>query len=135
MNKVKCDNLHTLIHSLSPTEKRFFKRFVKGRKQEENEYLHLFDVLNGMREFDKELFLENISERKFQKQVEVKKHYLFQLILDSQRQFRDTKLWLHNSVVEIDILIDKALYATANKRIQNLINHIFDIDCFCFGES
>ena len=80
MNKVKGDNLHTLIHSLSPTEKRFFKRFVKGRKQEENEYLLLFDVLNGMLEFDKELFLENISERKFQKQVEVKKHYLFPLI-------------------------------------------------------
>ena len=121
MNKVKGDNLHILIHSLSPTEKRFFKRFVKGRKQEENEYLHLFDVLNGMREFDKELFLENISERKFQKQVEVKKHYLFQLILDSQRQFRDTKLWLHNSLVEIDILIEKGLSAYAYKHIQNLI--------------
>ena len=122
MNKVKGDNLHTLIHSLSPTEKRFFKRFVRGRKEEENDYLFLFDVLNGMREFDKKLFLESISERKFQKQVEVKKHYLFQLILDSLRQYRDTKLWLHNSVVEIDILTDKGLYANANKRIQNLIN-------------
>jgi hypothetical protein len=122
MNKVNGDNLYTLIQSLSPTEKRFFKRFVKGRKENDNDYLFLFDVLNGMREFDKKLFLGSISECKFQKQVEVKKHYLFQLILDSLRQYRDTKLWLHNSLVEIDILIEKGLYAFAYKRIQNLIN-------------
>ena len=121
MNKVKGDNLHTLIRSLSPTEKRFFKRFVKGRKQEENEYLFLFDILNGMREFDKELLLDKISEFKFQKQVEVKKYYLFQLILDSQRQFRDNKLSLHNSLAEIDILIEKGLYTYAHKRIRGLI--------------
>jgi len=132
MNKVKGDNLHALIHSLTPTEKRFFKRFVKGRKQEENEYLLLFDVLNGMLEFDKELFLENISERKFQKQVEVKKHYLFQLILDSQRQFRDSKLWLHNSLAEIDILIEKGLYNYAHKRIQNLIKQARISEDFLF---
>ena len=132
MNMVNGDNLYTLIHSLSPTEKRFFKRFVKGRKENDNDYLFLFDALNGMREFDKELFLKNISELKFQKQVEVKKHYLFQLILDSQRQYRDTKLWLHNSLVEIDILIEKGLYAFAYKRIQNLINQARIIEDFLF---
>jgi hypothetical protein len=74
-----------------------------------------------MREYNKELLLKKISEYSFRAQLEVKKHYLFQLILDSQRQFSDTKLWLHNSLVEIDILIEKGLCAFAYKRIQNLI--------------
>jgi hypothetical protein len=121
MNKIKGDNLHTLIHSLTPTEKRFFKRFAKGRKQDQNDYLHMFDELNGMPEYNRELLQKKISAYNFQTHLEVKKHYLFQLILDSQRQFRDTKLWLHNSLVEIDILIEKGLYALAYKRIQNHI--------------
>jgi hypothetical protein len=121
MNKVKVDNLHTLIHSLSPTEKRFFKRFLKGRKQEQNDYLRLFDELNGMPEYNREVLLKKISIYNFQAHLEVKKHYLFQLILDSLRQFRDTKLWLHNALAEIDILIEKGLYAYAQKRIRGFI--------------
>jgi len=121
MNKVKGDNLHMLIHSLTPTEKRFFKRFAKGRKQDQNDYLHMFDELNRMPECNRELLLKRFSAYNFQAHLEVKKHYLFQLILDSQRQFRDTKLWPHNSLVEIDILIEKGLYAFAYKRIQNHI--------------
>lgn len=121
MNKVKVDNLHTLIQSLSPTEKRFFKRFLKGRKQEQNDYLRLFDELNSMHEYNREVLLKKISIYNFQAHLEVKKHYLFQLILDSLRQFRDAKLWLHNALAEIDILIEKGLYTYAHKRIRGLI--------------
>ena len=71
MNKVKVDNLHTLIQSLSPTEKRFFKRFLKGRKQEQNDYLRLFDELNSMHEYNREVLLKKISIYNFQAHLEV----------------------------------------------------------------
>jgi hypothetical protein len=122
MNLLKNDNLHQLIHSLTPTEKRFFKRFVMNRKQEENGYLSLFDELNKMAVYNKEVLLKKVESYHFHKQIEVKKHYLFQLILDSQRQFRQTKLTLHNALADIDILIEKGMFSFAHKRIRSLLN-------------
>ncbi|MFN5634359.1 MAG: hypothetical protein ACK49D_06780, partial [Flavobacteriia bacterium] len=83
------DKLHALIHSLTPTEKRFFKRFVKSRKAQENDYLNLFNEMNSMRYYDKGVLMEKIADYNVREHLEVKKHYLFQLILDSQRQYRD----------------------------------------------
>ena len=124
------DNLHTLIHSLTPTEKRFFKRFVKSRKAKDNDYLNLFNVLNIMPRYTKEILLEKIAGYNFSGQLEVKKHYLFQLILDSQRQYRDVTLAMHNALVEIDILIDKGLYTYAYKSINKRIEKARKIDDF-----
>ncbi|MCE2712817.1 MAG: hypothetical protein LW688_09790 [Cryomorphaceae bacterium] len=103
------DNLHALIHSLNPTEKRFFKRFVKSRKAQENDYLNLFNEMNSMRNYDKGVLMEKIADYNFREHLEVKKHYLFQLILDSQRQYRDAGLTMHNKLTEIDILIQNIL--------------------------
>jgi hypothetical protein len=118
MKERKSDNLHALIHALSPTEKRFFKRFVKGRKTEQNGYLRLFDAINSMPSYSKSVLLGKVSAFHFHHHLEEKKHHLFELILDSQRQFRDAKLGLHNGPVEIDILIEKGLYQAAYKRIR-----------------
>ena len=118
MKSFKIDNLYTLIHTMTPTEKRFFKRFLKSRKQEDNDYLCLFDTINSMDAFNKDELFQRISKFKFHRHVEVKKHHLFQLILDSLRQFRNNRLNLHNAFVEIDILIEKGLYHLALKRIK-----------------
>jgi hypothetical protein len=124
------DNLHALIHSLTPTEKRFFKRFVKSRKAQENDYLNLFNEMNSMRNYDKGVLMEKIADYNFREHLEVKKHYLFQLILDSQRQYRDAGLTMHNSLTEIDILIEKRLYAYAYKTISKGIKKARKIDDF-----
>ena len=124
------DNLHALIHSLTPTEKRFFKRFVKSRKAHENDYLNLFNEMNSMRDYDKGVLMEKIADYNFREHLEVKKHYLFQLILDSQRQYRDAGLTMHNALTEIDILIEKGLYAYACKTISKRIEKARKIDDF-----
>jgi hypothetical protein len=124
------DNLHALIHSLNPTEKRFFKRFVKSRKAQENDYLNLFNEMNSMRNYDKGVLMEKIADYNFREHLEVKKHYLFQLILDSQRQYRDAGLTMHNKLTEIDILIEKGLYAFAYKTIIKGLEKARRIDDF-----
>ncbi|MFN6013259.1 MAG: hypothetical protein ACK47F_01040, partial [Flavobacteriales bacterium] len=124
------DNLHTFIHSLTPTEKRFFKRFVKSRKAQDNDYLNLFNEINSMLDYDKGVLMEKIADYNFREHLEVKKHYLFQLILDSQRQYRDAGLTMHNALTEIDILIEKGLYAYACKTISKRIEKARKIDDF-----
>jgi hypothetical protein len=122
MKPSKEDNLHLLIHSMTPTEKRFLKRFLRGRKQEGNDYLVLFDIMNGMVIFNKEEFSKKASAHSFYRHIEVKKHHLLQLILDSQRQYLDSTLDQQNALIEIDILIDKGLHALALKRLRKCMD-------------
>ena len=118
MNKISKDNLHEFIHTLTPTEKRFFKRYLASRKEESNDYLHLFDVFNEMKIYDKEHLKNRTSKFNFHKNIEVKKHYLLEVLLESMRQYRDKKNELFNSLLEIDILIEKGLYNFAHKRLK-----------------
>ena len=117
MNTKGKDNLHAFIHTLTPTEKRFFKRFLASRKEDSNDYLQLFNVLNEMKYYDKEFMRIQTSQFSFYKNIEVKKHYLFEVLLDSMRQYRDKKNESLNSLIEIDILIEKGLYKLAHKRL------------------
>ena len=117
MNTKGLDNLHEFIHSLNPTEKRFFKRYLASRKEESNDYLHLFDILNEMKIYDKEHLKNRTSQFNFHKNIEVKKHYLLEVLLESMRQYRDKKNESLNSLIEIDILIEKGLYKLAHKRL------------------
>ena len=118
MKTKELDNLHEFIHSLTPTEKRFFKRYLASRKEESNDYLHLFDVFNEMKIYDKEHLKNRTSQFNFHKTIEVKKHYLLEVLLESMRQYRDKKNELFNSLLEIDILIEKGLYNFAHKRLK-----------------
>jgi len=111
------DSLHVFIHALTPTEKRFFKRFLASRKEESNDYLLLFDVFNEMKFYDKEFLKNRTSHFTFYNNIEVKKHYLFEVLLESMRQYRDKKNKSLNSLIEIDILIEKRLYKLAHKRL------------------
>ena len=106
MNKISKDNLHEFIHSLTPTEKRFFKRHLASRKEESNDYLHLFDILNEMKIYDKEQLKIRSSQFNFHKNIEVKKHYLFEVLLESMRHYRDKKNELFNSLLEIFALLN-----------------------------
>jgi hypothetical protein len=114
MNK---DNLHAFIHTLTPTEKRFLKRFLVSRKEVSNDYLQLFDVFNEMKVFDNMSFHQRTSHFTFHNNIEVKKHYLFNVLLEGLRQYKDKKNGLLNSLIEIDILFEKGLYKVAHKRL------------------
>jgi hypothetical protein len=118
MKTKELDNLHEFIHSLTPTEKRFFKRYLASRKEESNDYLHLFDILNEMKIYDKEHLKNRTSQFNFHKNIEVKKHYLLEVLLETMRQYRAKKNELFNSLLEIDILIEKGLYNFAHKRLK-----------------
>lgn len=119
--KTPSSDLFNLIHSLSKTEKRYFKtqaqRHVIGGQ---NSYVDLFDAITIQKEFDEEKL-----KKKLAKVVEIKhwastKKYLYEQLLDSLHQFRLThsiEEKIKKSIHTVRILLDKKLYKQAKKTI------------------
>lgn len=119
--KTPSSDLFNLIHSLSKTEKRYFKtqaqRHVIGGQ---NSYVDLFDAIALQKEFDEEKL-----KKKLAKVVEIKhwastKKYLYEQLLDSLHQFRLThsiEEKIKKSIHTIRILLDKKLYKQAKKTV------------------
>jgi|GEM_PF-3497132 len=78
------DELHDLIHALTPNEKRAFRMQSKQTPGEKN-YLRLYEVLDAMPEFSAELFRKKTE--KFSFNVAYEKHYLQTQLLRFLRVF------------------------------------------------
>lgn len=116
---MKRDQLHELIHSLSPSEKRYFKLFSSFSAREEgNNYLRLFDAVEAMPEFSAALLEEKFGSEKFYKQIHVAKNYLYHNILKSLRNFHEAAhpvSAIRNLLIEAEILASKGLYTHADR--------------------
>lgn len=108
----KPDQLVVLIHSLTSSEKRYFKLFCSFQKGEKF-YLQLFDFI----ERSESPTTEQIR-KKFRNFPQINhlpriKHYLFQLILRALRSYHEDKgveNQLFNKLSEIKLLYDKGLF-------------------------
>lgn len=108
----KSEELFVLIRSLSQSEKRYFRIFCSQVGQENN-YLKLFDAIEGQEEYDEKAIKAKFRNELFVKQLHVTKNYLRSLILKSLRNFHaksskdaEVKGLLRN----VEILFEKELY-------------------------
>jgi len=86
----KGDGLFDLIHTLSKSEKRYFKLFANLQKGKEKKYLKVFDAIASMEEYDEKKLREKLKGETFLNELHVIKNYLFEMILDSlQKQEND----------------------------------------------
>jgi hypothetical protein len=82
--------LHQLIHSMSPTEKGYFRKFQAGyRVKEAKVYDYLFDLLEEMESPNDELILKAMKNRC--KNLQSTRAYLYQQILKSLRNYNSKK--------------------------------------------
>jgi hypothetical protein len=116
------DDLFTLIKSLSQSEKRYFKvyasRHVIG---ESNNYVKLFDALEGQKTYDEDRIKEKFKNEKFIRQLAVTKNYLYRLILKSVSGFENEKYAVSktNELIHfVKILNQKSLVSQAFKFIE-----------------
>lgn len=89
MPKTPSDKLYRLVQSLSPSEKRYFRIFIRGRTDRDNKYLQLFEALSGHETFDEEKFKRLIYQGepvKGKKYSELKA-YLYDLVLKCLQNF------------------------------------------------
>lgn len=89
MPKTPSNKLFDLIKSLSGSEKRYFKLFIREPDDRSNKYLRLFDAIDQQVEFDEEALKEEVyggEEIESRKYSELKA-YLYDLILKSLQSF------------------------------------------------
>lgn len=117
--------LFLLIKSLTKNEKGYFKKFatINGKSSEGN-YLRLFDCIDSMNDYDESIIRKKFSGEKFLTQLNVTKLYLQKMIIRSLRNFHsenDTDIERLNLLIEVQMLIKKQLYDSANRLVTNLI--------------
>ncbi|MCB0675362.1 MAG: hypothetical protein KDC30_01665 [Saprospiraceae bacterium] len=82
MPKQQTDHLVQLIRSLSKSEKRHFRLFVKRNQSSEDIlFLQLFDVIDRHREYDEELILRKVPDVKKRQLSNLKAHLYKQLLI------------------------------------------------------
>ncbi|MBS1516717.1 MAG: hypothetical protein JSS91_01375 [Bacteroidetes bacterium] len=114
------DDLFQLIKSLEQSEKRYFKVFASLhiKDAENNQYLKLFDAIDGQGSYDEKELKKIFAGEKFIRQIHVAKNYLYGNILKSLRLYhaeRSKVNELMDILRDVQILFDKSLYKQCRK--------------------
>jgi hypothetical protein len=116
----KSDALYELIHSLSKSEKRYFKLFCT-RESSGGNYLRLFNAIEKQKQYDEPAIKKAFRTETFVRQLHVTKNYLRQLILKSLRNYhahisKDAEL--KDVLRNIEILYNKELYRQCSAELR-----------------
>jgi len=114
MSNKASNQVHELIHSLAPAEKRYFKLFAERHSgKSENNYHLLFKAIENQEVYDEESILNQFKGNPFVKHFSIAKNRLYHQVLRSLDAYHaedsiDAELqrYLHY----IEILFQKTLY-------------------------
>lgn len=128
------EELHQLVHSLSMSEKRYFKihssRHIIGGT---NNYTRLFDVIEAQAEYDEELVKKSFEKETFIKHLPSEKHYLYNHILESLNSFNKEKTFLAryaSTLTSIEILYNRGLFSQCKKIIKKAKTEAYSLEKF-----
>lgn len=105
------NNLFRLIHSLTMSEKRYFKVSFNTQGQDKN-YQTLFDLINKQTEYDEEAIKAKLKGAPLLNNFHVAKKYLFDAIMKSLVNYnanRSVDFKIHNLIQQVIILNKKGL--------------------------
>ena len=114
------DKLHRLIHSLSKSEKRYFKlqaTFHTGSKK----YMHLFAAVARQNEYDETAVKNECASKGITNNFAVAKADLYKLILKNLRQFHSGKSVnskLREYMNNVEVLYTRGLFGLCSKELQ-----------------
>ncbi len=116
--KASSDFLWQLIHSLSSSEKLFFKRNFSGSKSnEERLYIKLFDAIAAQKKYDEAIILKKFSPDLNKKNIASQKHYLQKQIGDALVIYdghNDASHNIYNQILLIRVYRKKGLLDEAH---------------------
>ena len=120
--KTPSTKLFRLIQKMTPSEKRYFKRFgLLQQKNNANKYTLLFDAINAQKEYDEAALIEQFNDYDFVNNFSEIKKYLFNQIQKVLRNFHaqsSVDIILYGYLSDISVLYDKEMYHECNKLIQ-----------------
>ena len=127
MTNQKTDALFSLVKSMTKQEKIYFKRHMKFWGDKKQQSLQLFDLMDGMKEFDEKLLKQKLSKLPFYKRINRVRFDLNREILASlTNSFTDAdeieklRYRLNDELKQVGILKAKRLYDQAAK----ILNYI-----------
>jgi len=108
---IKQDICHSLISSLTPSEKRYIRLFA-GMSGKDKKYIPVFNILEKMPVYDRVLFRKKALKYLPSGRIAYTKHYLIQLILRALRSYHSERTDLIGpSITDLEILTEKGLPA------------------------
>lgn len=115
----KNDSVFQLIKSLTRGEKRNF-RMLAQLTSGDKKYLQLFDVMDGIDEYDEAKILKKFrKDASFEKQFAYNKNYLYNSILNALAYFhKGMDAELSSLTIQVKILLEKNLYFQAKKLLR-----------------
>jgi RNase P protein component len=129
-------DLFRLIHSLSKSEKRYFKiyasRHVIG---EENNYIRLFNAIDRQQEYDEAALRAQFKDEKFAGHLAVTRNYLYRLILESMRVYHaehNPTARIRNHLQDAEFFYDRLFYAQSRKSLERARRLIEEYDRYTY---
>jgi hypothetical protein len=123
----KSEHLFYLIKSLSKSEKRSFKLFVKQSGNDgKNNYTCMFDVIEKMHDYDQEILVKRLKGKIPVDAIPTVKVQLNKLILKSLRNSKseiDVGFELRQQQDHIQILFEKGLYSQCKQVLNKAKEH------------
>ncbi|MDZ4846768.1 MAG: hypothetical protein SH857_14600 [Chitinophagales bacterium] len=121
------DSLFQLIRALSKAEKRYFRVFSGLEGAGSKSYLVLFDIMSGMKNYDKEMLKKKIKERNLSTDLSKTRQYLFDALIKSLIFFyseNDSEFKTRLQLMQLLVLNKKELFSLAQKKLK-----IFERNC------
>ncbi len=132
----KQPDLFRLIHSLTKSEKRYFKiyasRHVIGR---ENNYLKLFSAIEQQKEYDEDALRKQFRREKFARQLAVTKNYLYKLIMESMRMYHADKTpeaQIRSLIQDAEFFMDRMFRSQAARVIERAKKLVYQYEAFTY---
>lgn len=112
-------DLHTLIKSLTSSEKGYIKKHsavhVIG---DQNKYIKIFEAIDKQKDYDEKEIIKKFTDDPILNNFSVAKNYLFRFILKCLESYHsNTKAELRSTLNQVEILYNKNLPAVARKML------------------
>ncbi len=115
-------DLFELVHSLSPSEKRYFRLFCsRSGEDRSTNSLRIFDAVLTQNSYDESALKLEFKGEKLLDNFPSEKHYLYQLVLRAMRNYHHGKTpeaQLHHMRQDLSFLAGKGHHAAAKKLLR-----------------
>ncbi|MFN6038077.1 MAG: hypothetical protein ACK452_06390, partial [Bacteroidota bacterium] len=101
------NDLHELIHSMSRTEKRHFRLFSGLYRNEKTDYQLLYNAIQTQSNYNEQQIADSFKDKKFIKNLDIKKHYLYDLILKSLSNYHADKFKEGTRLFQVELMMSK----------------------------
>lgn len=129
-------DLWMLVHSLSKSEKRYFKRYAQLWGDEVDlTYLRLFDIMLDLPAYDPHAIGDAMQAPSFEKRYSAHKNYLHQLICRAMRAYYAEKSavnQLHGLLSDAAFLYQKTLFTQSQKCLRKAWKIASSLEMFTY---